>query len=202
MPDADGFTPHRMISLRFGIVLVGDRRHLAVERHVGRAGRRGADRARQPRRAEAAPQLRVDVVLREQAVRAAVGVGQDRLGAAPSPCACSNRVAISSSASSQVDALELPGALAAAADRRVEQAIGSVDALAELAAPWRRCSRRSPGSCASRRSSTTLPLLHGDGEAARVGTVERARGLDDRRRAAERLVARQRGLRDVAIRIR
>ena len=32
---------------------------------------------------------------------------------------------------------------------------------------------------------TTLPLLHGDREAARVGTVERARGFDDRGGAAE-----------------
>ena len=38
------------------VVLIGDRRHLAVERLVGRAGRRRADRARQPRRAEAPPQ--------------------------------------------------------------------------------------------------------------------------------------------------
>ena len=32
-----------------------------------------------------------------------------------------------------------------------------------------------------------LAVLNGDGEAARVGTVERARRLDDRRRTAERL---------------
>ena len=66
---------------RARIVLVDDRRHLAVERLVGRAGRRGADRPRQPRRAEPPPQLRVEVVLRQQAVRAAVRVRQDRLAA-------------------------------------------------------------------------------------------------------------------------
>ena len=66
---------------RVRVVLVGDRRHLAVERHVRRAGRRRADRAREARRAEAPEQLRVEVVLRQQAVRAAVGERQDRLAA-------------------------------------------------------------------------------------------------------------------------
>ena len=36
------------------VIGVGDARHLAVERLVGRAGRRRADRPRQPRRAERA----------------------------------------------------------------------------------------------------------------------------------------------------
>ena len=65
-----------------GVVLIGDRRHLAVERHVGRAGRRRAHRARESRRAEPPPQRRVEVVLRQQAVRAAVRVRQDRFAAA------------------------------------------------------------------------------------------------------------------------
>ena len=63
------------------VVLVGDAGHLAVERQVGGAGRRGADRAREPRRAEAAKQRRVVGVLREQAVRSAVAERQDRFGA-------------------------------------------------------------------------------------------------------------------------
>ena len=132
MPDADGFTPQRTISLRLGIVLVGDRRHLAVERHVRRAGRRRAHRAREPRRAEAPPELRVEVVLRQQAVRSAVGVRQDRRAAVrrPSPA----RIAIGDELERFVPrhALELPVALAALADRRIEQAIRPVDALAEL----------------------------------------------------------------------
>ena len=37
---------------RVEVVLVRDARHLAVERQVGGAGRRGADRSREPRRAE------------------------------------------------------------------------------------------------------------------------------------------------------
>src|SRR5437899_5599085 len=60
--------------LRLGIILIDDGRHLAVERHVGGARWRRADRARKPRRAEAPPQLRVDVVLRQQTVRSTVGV--------------------------------------------------------------------------------------------------------------------------------
>ena len=66
---------------RVRIVLVGDRRHLAVEPQVRRASRRRAHRARKPRCAEPPPQRRVEIVLRQQTVRAAVGVGQDRLRA-------------------------------------------------------------------------------------------------------------------------
>ncbi len=73
--------------LRLGVILVGDRRHLAVERQIGGAGRRGADRARQPRGAEPPPQLRIDVVLREHAVRSAVRIraGSTRLPRSPWP---------------------------------------------------------------------------------------------------------------------
>ena len=81
MPDADGLTPHSTISARLGVVLVGDRRHLAVERLRGRAGRRRAHRAREARRAEAPEEQRVERVLRQQAVRAAVAERQDRLAA-------------------------------------------------------------------------------------------------------------------------
>ena len=129
--------------LRVRIVLVGDRRHLAVERHVGRAGRRRAHRARQPRRAEAPPQLRVEVVLRQQAVRAAVRVRQDRFGAACVALRRSNRDRRSARALRPTSTrLNWPVAFAAAAHRRIQQPVGAVDALAELAGPSRRCSRR------------------------------------------------------------
>ena len=133
MPDADGFTPHRMISFGFGIILVGDRRHLAVERHVrgSRSARRR--RARQPRRAEAAPQLCVEVVLSQQPVRAAVGIG--RIDAAAVPCAFARCIDRQSARArwSHVDALE--AALRPCVRLRtagVEQAIRAVDTLAEL----------------------------------------------------------------------
>ena len=51
---------------RLRIILVGDGGHLPVERHVGRARRRRAHGAREPRRSEPAPQLR------QQPVRSAV----------------------------------------------------------------------------------------------------------------------------------
>ncbi len=67
--------------LRVEVVLVGDRRHLAVHRLRGGAGGRRADGAGEPRGAEAAEQPCVGGVLREQAVGAAVGERQDRLAA-------------------------------------------------------------------------------------------------------------------------
>ena len=175
--------------LRFRIVLVGDRRHLAVQRHVGRAGRRRADRAGEARRAEAPPQLRVDVVLREQAVRPAVGVRQDRLGAGVG-------LRLLESRGDELDrfvpghALELARPLAPAADGRIEQAIRAVDALAELAHLG---ADVAVGDRVLARAVDLhdLALLHGDRQAARVGAVERAGGLDDGRRAAERLFARR-----------
>ena len=132
MPDADGFTPQSTIELRVRVVLVGDRRHLAVERRVRRAGRRRADGAREARRAEAPPERRVEVVLREQAVRAAVRVGQDR-GAADARHRASGTVrATSSSASSHVTRVNSAFALAALAHGGIEQAIRAVHALVEL----------------------------------------------------------------------
>ena len=67
--------------LRVHVVFVGNARHLPVEPDVGGARCRRADRPRQARRAEGAPQRRVVRVLREQAVRAAVIERQDRLAA-------------------------------------------------------------------------------------------------------------------------
>ena len=169
--------------LRLGVVLIRDRRHLAVERHVGGAGRRRADRAREARRAEAAPQLRVDVVLREQAVRPAVRVGQDRLGAGVA-FACSKARGDELDRFVPRHARELAGAFASAADGGVEQAIGSVDALAEL--PHLRADVAVGDRVLARSvDGDDLAVLHGDGEAARVGAVERTGGFDDRRGAAE-----------------
>ncbi len=65
------------------VVLIGDRRHLAVEGGGGRAGGRRAQRAREPRGAVAAPEPRVEVVLRQQPVRSAVRDRQDGGGAVP-----------------------------------------------------------------------------------------------------------------------
>src|SRR5207249_1877330 len=50
----------------FRIILIRDRGHLAVQRLVGGARRCRTDRARELRRAEAPPQLRVEIVLRQQ----------------------------------------------------------------------------------------------------------------------------------------
>ena len=78
--------------LRFRIVLVGDRRHLAVQRHVRGAGRRRAHGAREPRRAEAAPQLS----RRGCPASAARSIRRRRYGRIDSPprspSRCSNRV--------------------------------------------------------------------------------------------------------------
>jgi hypothetical protein len=65
-----------------GVVLVGDPRHLPVQAG-GRAARRGgANRSQQPRRAEAIEEARVRRILREIAVRSAVGEREDSLPAA------------------------------------------------------------------------------------------------------------------------
>ncbi len=63
------------------VILIGDAGHLPIEAEVRGAGRGGADGPGQPRRAERSKQGRVGRVLREQPVRSAVAVGQDRLGA-------------------------------------------------------------------------------------------------------------------------
>ena len=67
--------------LGFRVVLVGHRRHLAVEAQVGDAGRRGTHRARQPRGTKPAEQRGVSRVLGQQTVRAAVAERQNRFAA-------------------------------------------------------------------------------------------------------------------------
>jgi hypothetical protein len=79
MPDAD---PPQDDELRVDVILVGDAWHLAIERLVRGAGRRRAHRRGQPRRPEAAPQLEVVGVLRQQAIRPPVVVRQDGFGPA------------------------------------------------------------------------------------------------------------------------
>ena len=64
-----------------GVVLIDHRRHLAVEAHVGGAGRSRAHRPQQPRRAEAPEENGIRVVLGEHPVRAAVAERQDRFAA-------------------------------------------------------------------------------------------------------------------------
>src|SRR5206468_625841 len=54
---------------RFWIILVGHRRHLAVERHIGCTRGCRAHGSRQTRRAGPAPELGVEVVLRQQPAR-------------------------------------------------------------------------------------------------------------------------------------
>ena len=78
---------------RFGVVLVGHRRHLSVERAVGSSRRGRAYGACEPRCAQASKERRVARILREQAVRSAVGIREDRFGS-PSfraPRACESR---------------------------------------------------------------------------------------------------------------
>ena len=117
---------------RLGIVLVGHRRHLAVERHVRGACRRRAERPCQPRRAPAPPERGIEVVLCHQSIRSAIGVGKDRLTSGGGLC-CLHPID---------DALEgfVPGhppepafALAPYADAGVQQSIGSVNTLSEAA---------------------------------------------------------------------
>src|SRR5213592_3015230 len=118
--------------LRVGIVLIRDRGHFAVEGEVRGPGWRGAHRPRQARGAEAAPELRIEVVLGEETIRAAVRVGKNRFAA---------RVALR--ASKAIDdelerlvpgnAFELPRAFWPSPDGGVEQAVWAVHALAELA---------------------------------------------------------------------
>ena len=169
--------------LRFDVILIADRRHLAVERHVCRARRRRAQRAIEPGCADAPPELRVEVVLGQQAVRSAVGIRKDRFRAEllrrlPEPVG---------------DLLERlvprhPGELAVAfvadALRRIEKPVGAVHALAEL--PHLRADvALGDGIDGAAVDGEHFSLLHGDVERARVRAVERTSGLDDGRGAPE-----------------
>ena len=178
MPDTLGIHAPRDDHLRVGIVLVADRRHLAVEALVRRAGRRRAHRAQQPRRAEAAEQDRVGVVLRQESVRAAVAERQDRLGAA----AVARRQHLLRDQIERIvpgDALEQARAFRAAPHRRIEQAIVAVDALVEAADLG---ADVAVGDVVffGAVDLGDAPAAHRDVQRARIGTVERAGGGDGR----------------------
>ena len=164
--------------LRVRIVLVDDAGHLSVQRLVRGAGGSGADRGGQARRAEAAPQLRVVGVLRQQAVRPAVIVGKDGFGA--------GRVLdLRHPPRDQVERL-VPGdareralSLRALPDGRIQHAVFAVDALVEAA------HLRADEVARDRILVAAVDLLDAavldrDVERAGIGTVERARGADGR----------------------
>ena len=170
--------------LRVGEILVGHRRHLAVERHVRGTRGRSAQRARQARRAEAPPECRVEIVLREQTVRTAVRKGQDRGAAVPG---LRRLHALDNHLERFVpgSAFEAAFSFAALTDCRVEQAIRTVDTLAELA-DLGADEAAGHGVSGGSVERDDLAVLHGDGHAARIRTVERASRLDDSLRPTER----------------
>ncbi len=116
--------------LRRRVVFVADRRHLAVEAKVGGAGWRRAHGAQQPRGAEPPEQDGIGVVLRHEAVRAAVTERQNRL----CPVVLPGLAHLAGDQLQRIvpgDALELARALGAAPYRRIQQPVVAVDALVE-----------------------------------------------------------------------
>ena len=135
---ADGLTPHRRMRARQRVVLAAARRAMVpyMARDHG-AGRRGADRLQQLRRAEAVEEARVGRAFAEHAVGAAVVVRQDRLGAvlgddAPEALGDQPERVV------PADALEAPLALGADAALRVERRAAASRRAPDSAAPWRR----------------------------------------------------------------
>ncbi len=118
--------------LRVRVVGVRDRRHLAVQRLVRRARRGGAQRAGQPRGAEAPEEPGVGRVLRQQAVGPAVAVGEHRLRT-PTVAGLAHRVGDASQRLVPADPAERAAPRRADAEARPQQAIGPVHALAEAA---------------------------------------------------------------------
>ncbi len=163
---------------RVFVVGVGDAGHLAVHLRRRLAGRRGADGAVQPRRTEAAEEPGVLELVGEQAVRAAVVEGQHGLGA--------ERVA--RMAQPPFDHVErfIPGdareaglALRALAHGRVQQPILVIHAPIEaphLAADVAARGRRAVVAVDPHEPAA----LDRDVEAAGVGAIERAGGLNRR----------------------
>ena len=123
MPDADGLTPHRTISAALGIVLVGDRRHLAVERHDW--PRRSA------RRTPFAPAAtcRTAATAARRGCPASAGRSSRRTSRAGSTGAAGVRLGARHPLGDQLerfvprDALELALALRPDAHRRIEQPV-------------------------------------------------------------------------------
>ena len=171
--DARVHAPHDD-HLRVGIVFVADRRHLSVEPEVRRAGRRRAYRAEQARRAESTEQDRVGVILREEAVRAAVAERQNRLRAA----AVSRRHELLRDQIERIvpgHALEESRSLCAAPDGRIEQSIVAIHAFVEAAHLG---ADVAVGDVVFRRSVDLrdASAAHRHIERARIGTVQRAGG--------------------------
>ena len=113
-------------------ILIRDRCHFPVERHVGDAGGSCADRSRQLRRAEPAEQRRIARVLRQQSVGAAIGVRQDRFTAPlrariPQPLGDEIQRVV------PAGAYECALTLGSRADGGMTQPVGAVDTLAEPA---------------------------------------------------------------------
>ena len=161
----------------FRIVLVGDRRHLAVERLCGHAGRRRAHGTREARGAEPAEEHGVEGVLREQAIRSAVGKRQDGF-AAPAVAHLEHACGDELDRFVPLDAPEAPQPFRSGSHGGVLQPRIAVHAIAELpdfradVAGGRRVQRRAV-------DFDDPPFADGDGQTARVGAVERARGVDN-----------------------
>ena len=162
---------------RVGIVLVGDRRHLSVECLRRDARGRCAYRAREPRCAEPVKEDCVERVLCQEAVRSAVGEREDRL-------ATPVLAYIEHARGDELDRLVPRGAPEPALSfrpgphRGILQARLAVHAIAEFAnlrtdvAARRRVQRRAV-------DLDDPAFADRNGQTARVGTVERARGVDD-----------------------
>ena len=160
------------------IIGVGHAGHLAVERLVRGTGRDGTDRAGQPRRAELPEQPCVNGVLGQQAVRPAVGKGQDRLGA---PLVANLDHPCGDRAERLVPARPPEAALAPRAftEQWMADASLAVDTLVEpshLAADVAVGYRVRVGAV----DGDDLPLLDRHFETAGVGTVELAHRVDCR----------------------
>ena len=160
------------------IVGVGHTRHLAVERLVRRARRDCADSASEPRRAELSEQPRVGGVLRQQAVRPAVGERQDRLGA-PLVADLGHPRGDGPERLVPTGLPEAALATLALADKRVLQAGVAVDTLAE---PTHLAANVPVGDRVLVRAVNRddSPLLDRHLETAGVGAVEWAHGVDRR----------------------
>ena len=167
---------------RVRVVLVGDGWHLAVERQIGRPCRGRAHGACQARGAEPPEEQRVQPVVREHAVRAAVAERQDRFGA---PFRADSRDPRRDQLEGLVplDARKRGVLLRARADHRVAQTRIAVHAVGEPA---------HLGADVAVRDSVVVPALDVDDspvpdrhrQTARVGAVEWARGQDGRARVS------------------
>src|SRR2546425_1016360 len=131
--------------------------------------------------------MRVEVVLCEHAVGSPVRKGKNRL-AAGSGFRFAERLSDELERFVPRHAFESAFAFPSFSNCRVEQSIGAVQALAELA------DLRADEALGHRIPVRAVDIddaaaLDRDREAARIWTIERAGSFDDRRRAARRSVA-------------